>query len=298
MSCPAQDGLTFTGPNGPVNRRFLVGKAEVLATGLAMGESPRWHAGRLWVCDWVAGEVLAFDEEGGREVMYRMTGLPFSIDWLPDGRTVLTTPEGVVVDNGGELTPYGANGQGWNEIVVDDHGNTFINEPGFDLMSGEDPKPGTVSVVIPDGSSREVAGDVWFPNGMAVTPDGRTLIVAESYGKKLTAFDLQPDGSLSEPRVWADLGDGCPDGICLDDEGAVWYADVPNRRCVRVREGGEVVDTVEVDRGCFACMLGGPDGRTLFIIAAEWGGTDAIGSGEPTGQVLTYRAAAPHAGRP
>jgi sugar lactone lactonase YvrE len=275
-----------------------VGKATVLATGLSMGESPRWHEGRLWVCDWVAGQVLAFDEAGGREVRYRMTGLPFSVDWLPDGRAVLTTPDGVVVDNDGELTPYGATGTGWNEIVVDNHGNTFVNEVGFDLMAGADPAAGTVAVVIPDGSSREVAGDVWFPNGMAVTADGGTLIVAESYGRKLTAFDIQPDGSLSGSRLWADLGEGCPDGICLDADGAIWYADVPNQRCVRVREGGEVLDTVDVDRGCFACMLGGEDGRTLFIIAAEWGGTEAIGAGEPSGQVLTYRAPAPHAGRP
>jgi sugar lactone lactonase YvrE len=275
-----------------------MGTAQVLATGLGLGESPRWHDGLLWVCDWVAGEVLTFDEGGDREVRFRMTGLPFSVDWLPDGRTVLTTVDGVVVDTGGELTPYGAAGDGWNEIVVDGHGNTFVNRAGFDLMSGEEPKAGTVAVVIPDGSSRDVAGDVWFPNGMAITPDGTTLIVAESYGRKLTAFDIEPDGGLSGPRVWADLGDGCPDGICLDAEGAVWYADVPNKRCVRVREGGEVLDTVEVDRGCFACMLGGEDGSTLFIVAAEWGGTDGIGAGAPTGQVLTYRAPAAHAGRP
>jgi sugar lactone lactonase YvrE len=275
-----------------------MGKAQLLATGLGLGESPRWHDGRLWVCDWVDGEVLTLDEAGDREVMFRMTGLPFSVDWLPDGRTVLTTVDGVVVDTGGELTPYGAAGDGWNEIVVDERGNTFVNRAGFDLMSGEEAKAGTVAVVIPDGSSRDVAGDVWFPNGMAVTPDGTTLIVAESYGRKLTAFDIQPDGGLSGPRVWADLGEGCPDGICLDADGAVWCADVPNQRCVRVREGGEVLDTVEVDRGCFACMLGGEDGRTLFIVAAEWGGTEGIGAGAPTGQVLTYRAPAPHAGRP
>ena len=131
---------------------------------------------------------------------------------------------------------------------------------------------------------------------MAAADD--VLIVAESYGHCLTAFTVASDGSLSERRVWADLGDANPDGICLDAEGAVWYADAPHRRCVRVAEGGGVLDVVEVDRGCFACMLGGTDGRTLFIVAASWGGTAAIGGGEPTGQVLAYRAAAPHAGRP
>ncbi len=153
-------------------------------------------------------------------------------------------------------------------------------------------------MVTPDGASRDVAGDVWFPNGMAVTPDGATLIVAESYGRRLSAFDIASDGGLSGRRVWADLGDGVPDGICLDATAAAWYADVPNRRCVRVREGGEVLERVEVDRGCFACMLGGEDGRTLFIVAAAWSGTADIGAGDRTGQVLTHRTAAPHAGRP
>lgn len=273
--------------------------AEILATGLAMGESPRWHDGRLWVCDWVAGEVLAFDEAGDREVMLTMSGLPFSIDWLPDGRPVLTSPMGVVcADADGSLTPYGGTGQAWNEIVVDPRGNTFVNRAGFDLMAGEEAKAGTIAVVTAAGVTRDVGGDVWFPNGMAVTPDGATLIVAESYGKRLTAFDIGLDGALSGRRAWAELGDRRPDGICLDASGAAWYADVPNCRCVRVREGGEVLDTVRIDRGCFACMLGGDDGRTLFIVAARWGGTAGIGQGERTGQLLTYRAAAPHAGYP
>ena len=143
------------------------------------------------MCDWVAGEVLSFDESGSRRVELAMSGLPFSVDWLPDGRTVLTSSEGVVTaDADGALTAYGASGQGWNEIVVDARGNTFVNEVGFDLMSGEEPRSGTVWVVRPDGSSAEVAREVWFPNGMAVTDDGSTLIVAESYGHCLTAFEI------------------------------------------------------------------------------------------------------------
>ncbi len=272
---------------------------EVFATGLALGESPRWHEGRLWVCDWVAGEVLSFDAGGDRRVELTMTGLPFSVDWLPDGRTVLTSSEGVVTaSSDGTITPYGATGEGWNEIVVDPLGNTFVNAPGFDLMGGEEPRAGHVAVVRPDGSSRQVATDVWFPNGMAVIGGGSTLLVAESYGHCLTAFDIAPGGDLSNRRVWADLGDAAPDGICLDAEGAVWYADVPHRRCVRVAEGGHVLETVDVDRGCFACMLGGDDGRTLFIVAASWGGASSVGQGERTGQILTHRAPAAHAGAP
>jgi sugar lactone lactonase YvrE len=132
---------------------------------------------------------------------------------------------------------------------------------------------------------------------MAVTPDNSTLIVAESYAKRLTAYDIGPDGGLADRRVWADLGEGVPDGICLDAGGAVWYADVPNQRCVRVAEGGEVLATVDAGLGCFSCALGGPDGRTLFITAAEWHGMDGM-TGPGTGQVLTADAPARAAGWP
>lgn len=266
---------------------------DVFATGLGLGESPRWHGGRLWVCDWLAGEVLSFGPDGDRRVELAMTGFPFSVDWLPDDTAVLTSSRGVVTTDG---AAYGAMGRGWNEIVVDSYGNTFVNAAGFDLMAGEDPKPGFIWVISPDGSAREVAADLMFPNGMAITPDGRTLIVAESYARRLTAFDLAADGSLTERRVWANLGEHAPDGICLDADGAAWYATVPGRCCVRVAEGGEILDRVDADRGCFACMLGGDDGRTLYVVAAEWGGVDAIGG--RTGQVLTYRVAVAHDGRP
>jgi sugar lactone lactonase YvrE len=268
----------------------------VLATGLAMGESPRWRDGRLWLCDWLAGEVLTVDAEGRTEVIRRIEGLPFSVDWLPDGREVYTTNRGVVA--GPSLSPYGGIGRPWNEIVVDPAGRVFVNMPGS--MPGEEPRPGIVAVVLPDGETRDVADDLWFPNGMAVTPDGSTLIVAESHAHRLTAFTITADGSLTERRTWADLGAGAaPDGICLDAEGAVWYGDVPNRHCRRVAEGGKLLSTVEADRGCFACMLGGPDGRTLYIVATDWQRLDwQHGGGKRTGQVLTHDAPAPHAGRP
>jgi len=135
---------------------------------------------------------------------------------------------------------------------------------------------------------------------MAITPGGGSLIVAESHGKRLTAFDIAEDGSLAARRVWADLGDGAPDGICVDAEGAVWYGDVPNKRCVRVREGGEVLQTIALDRGCFACMLGGVDRRTLFMVTAEWRGMEKIAevASARTGQVVAFDAPAAGAGRP
>ena len=149
-------------------------------------------------------------------------------------------------------------------------------------------------------SPRQVAEGFAFPNGMAITPDNATLIIAESHGRKLTAFTIAADGTLSDRRIWADLGSGVPDGICIDAEGAVWYADVPNQCCVRVREGGQVLETVNLDRGGFACMLGGPDRKTLFIIATEWRGMQHIQevAAARTGQVLTIDAPAPGDGWP
>lgn len=188
--------------------------------------------------------------------------------------------------------------KGWNEIVVDGCGNAYVNGGGFDLMAGEKFAPGIVALVTPAGSARQVADGIAFPNCMAVTPDNSTLIVAESYAKRLTAFDIAADGSLSNRRVWADLGDGVPDGICIDAEGAVWYADVPKKRCVRVREGGEVLQTVNMDLGCFACMLGGVDKRTLFMVVSEWRGLESTADGARTGQVLTVNVSVPGAGWP
>lgn len=262
---------------------------EIFATGLAMGESPRWHDGRFWMCDWLAGEVLAFDGDGGRQVVARLGCLPFSIDWLPDGRMLTTTDDGVVV--GVELAPYGAAGRPFNEIVVDSQGRAWVDMPG--APPGGPRVPGTVSVVEPDGSSRVVADDVWFPNGMAIVDD-TTLVVAESHADRLTAWTITDGGSLVDRRVWADLGrDAAPDGICVDAEGAIWYASVPGKRCVRVAEGGRVLEAIEADRGCFSCMLGGADGTTLFIVANEWGP-----DGAADGIVLTQQVDVAHAGRP
>jgi sugar lactone lactonase YvrE len=277
---------------------------QTLMTGLSLGESPRWHDDRLWFSNWVAQELVAVDLEGSSEVIARMPSFPFSIDWLPDGRLLIVSgreglllrmePDGSLVTHA-DLT--GLSRHPWNEIVVDGRGNAYINNTGFDFPGGEF-APGILALVAPDGSVRQVADGVAFPNGMAVTPDNSTLIVAESYASRLTAFDIAADGSLSNARAWADLDGGVPDGICIDAEDAVWYGDVPNKRCVRVRAGGEVLQTIDLDRGCFACMLGGVDNRTLFMMAAEWGGPASMTDGAPTGQVLTAEAPAPGGGWP
>jgi sugar lactone lactonase YvrE len=262
---------------------------ETFATGIQMGESPRWHNGQFWMCDWLAGEVLVFDADGKREVAAHVEGLPFSIDWLPDGRLVATSPGGVVT--GPELEPYGATGQPFNEIVVDGAGRVWVDMPGS--MPWEESKPGTLVVVLPDGSSRQVADDVWFPNGMVVLGED-TLVLAESHADRLTAWTITESAELVGRRVWADLGPGsAPDGICADAEGAIWYASVPGQCCRRVAQGGEILDTVSADRGCFACMLGGDDGRTLYILANRY-----ADGGASDGVVLTHRVAVPGAGRP
>jgi sugar lactone lactonase YvrE len=279
-----------------------------LMSDIAFGESPRWHEDRLWFSDWGAQEVVALDLDGASEVMVqvRFPSFPMCIDWLPDGRLLIVSArdglllrrelDGSLVTHA-DLSALAAKGHPWNEIVVDSRGNAYVNNAGFEFPGGEF-APGTIALLTPDGSTRQVADGIAFPNGMAVTPDNSTLICAESYGKRLTAFEITADGSLSNRRVWADLDDGVPDGICVDAEGAVWYGDVPNKRCVRVREGGEVLQTIELDRGCFACMLGGADKRTLFMVATEWSGTANMADGPRTGQVLTVEADAPGAGWP
>jgi sugar lactone lactonase YvrE len=281
---------------------------QILMTGLAFGESPRWHAGRLWVSDWGAREVVAVDLEGEREVIAQVNfpSFPMCIDWLPDGRLLIVSgraglllrrePDGTLATHA-DLSGLAEKGHPWNEIVVDGRGNAYINNQGFEFPGGEF-APGTIALLKQDGTARRVAEGIAFPNGMAITPDNQTLIIAESYGNRLTAFDIQADGGLANQRVWADLGDGNPDGICLDAEGAAWYADVPHKRCVRVRAGGEVLKTIHLDRGCFACMLGGPDRKTLFMVATVWRGTEGMASGSRTGQVLMTRAPAAGVGWP
>lgn len=286
----------------------------LLLDGLAYVESPRWHDGRLWFAHWGTGEVVAVGLDGTNEVAARgREGLGWSIDWLPDGRMLLTGEELTRIEPDGSRVRHAdltvvAN-HGWNEIVVDGRSNIYVNGFAFDFLGGEPPRPGVIALVTPDGQARQVADGIDFPNGMVVTPDNSTLIVAESMGQRLTAFDIAGDGSLSNRRVWADdLG---PDSITLDAEGCIWTHsagtrahtgrdDAPAGEVVRVREGGEIVERVELDRDGFACMLGGPDRRTLFLLAAEWRGVENVDEtiNDRTGQVLVMDAPAAGVGWP
>ena len=283
----------------------MIGVKEVrtLVTGRGVVESPRWHEDRLYFSDWSEGEVLGVDLAGDTEVVARVKSLPLCTAWLPDGRLVIVSSrDGRLLrrEPDGSLVTHADLGEtGWNDIVVDGRGNAYVNRIGFNPMAAEEFTPGFVHLATAAGWVRQVADDIAFPNGMAVSPDNATLIVADSYRHHLVAFDIGADGGLSDRRVWADLGDGTPDGICGDAQTAVWYADVPNHRCARVIEGGAVLQTVALDRGCFACALGGPDGTTLFVVAAQWRGiTEPEPVAPGTGQVLTIQVDVPGAGWP
>jgi sugar lactone lactonase YvrE len=272
-------------------------ETRVVVDGLGFPESTRWHDGRVWLCNWGAGEVLAVRPDGTSEVMAQLEPrtIPFSIDWRPDGRLlVIDGPRRLLlgpgsdgaVDPVADLTGFGP--EPFNELVVDTTGNAYVN-------GGR----GDVVCVGADGTPRKVADGFKWPNGMALIDDGATLVVADSHAQQLVAFEVRDDGTLVGRRVWADL-ESAPDGICADADGAIWVATVPGQSCVRVQEGGEVLNTVPSDRGCFACMLGGGDGRTLFIAAAEWHGMEAMRDGPGlTGQLLAVPGQpAAHAGRP
>jgi sugar lactone lactonase YvrE len=281
----------------------------VLLDGLAMPESPRWHDGRLWFSNWGAEEIVAVDLDGNSEVVGAgPEGAGWAVNWLPDGRMLITGDELVRVEPDGtrvrhadlsHLSPHG-----WSEITVDGRAHVYVNSINFDfgdfeavLAGGE--APGKIVLVTTEGDVREVASEIAFPNGMVVTPDNKTLVVAESFAARLTAFDIAEDGTLSNRRIWAD-GVG-PDGICLDADGCIWASSGNmTNDCARIREGGEVLERIDLDRSCFAAMLGGPDRRTLFMLTAEWRGTAGVEEviEARTGQVLIAEAPAAGVGWP
>jgi sugar lactone lactonase YvrE len=276
----------------------------VVLDGLAFVESARWHDERLWFAHWSVGEIIATDLDGHSEV--RAPGrqaLGWSIDWLPDGRLLVTGESLLRQESDGSLVPHadlsGVAQHNWNEIVVDHaRGNVYVNGADTaDLRSGQFPPPGIIALAPADGMPRRVADDIQFPNGMAITPDGSTLIVAESVAGRLTAFDIEADGSLSHRRVWAE--GLAPDGICMDSDDAIWCAaaDVrsrtgrdtdPDGAVVRVREGGQILDRIDLDRPAFSCALGGREGRTLCVVGQQWRGFDQLDAliADRTGQVL------------
>ncbi len=270
---------------------------------LVFPEGPRWRDGRLWFSDMHAHEVVAVDLQGRRETIARVPEQPSGLGWLPDGSLLVVSMKdrALLRRVGTELAPYADLSTVCaclcNDMVVDAVGRAYVGNFGFDLYAGEAPRPTSMAVVTPDGRVSEAAGDLMFPNGTVITPDGRTLIVGETFAMRLTAFDVAMDGTLSNRREWAPLP-APPDGICLDAEGCVWVA-VPLSpgAFLRVREGGEIVERIDLpDSGGFACMLGGEDGCSLFLLEASHSTPGAIERGNA--RIRVARVSAPHAGWP
>lgn len=279
-----------------------------LATGFQFGEGPRWHDGRLWLSDFYEHAIKTVDADGKVEVRFRVPNQPSGLGWLPDGRllTVSMTDRKVLRQEGAGLVEHadlsGIATYHCNDMVVDALGRAYVGNFGFDLHKATPEiiatsDTATLARVDPDGSVHVAASDLEFPNGAVITPDGQTFIVGETMGRRLTAFDIRPDGSLTNRRIWADLGARLPDGICLDAEGCIWIANPRAPEAVRIAEGGAVLEVVETSLPCFAVMLGGDDGRTLFCVTAASSGIPAPGAA-PTGKVEIARVAVGHAGLP
>jgi sugar lactone lactonase YvrE len=277
-------------------------RPETLIDGLRFPEGPRWRDGRLWFSDMHAQQVLSVDLDGQTESIASVEHDPSGLGWLPDGRLLIVSmrdrkllrldPQGLVevADLSGFASFY------CNDMVVDARGRAYVGNFGFDLHGGGQPCATNLVLVEPDGGARVVAEDLRFPNGTVITPDGRTLIIGETFGACLTAFDVAPDGSLSGRREWARMEKAVPDGICLDAEGAIWVASPVSGAVLRLREGGEVSDRIEVEHQAFACMLGGPERKTLFLCTAA--DSDPEKTGNRTGRIEFVEVDVPGAGLP
>jgi sugar lactone lactonase YvrE len=248
---------------------------EVLLDGLAFPEGPRWRDGKLWFSDMHDQCVKTVDLDGRCAEVVRVANDPSGLGWLPDGRLLVVSmrdrrllrldPDGLrEVADLSRVAAYHC-----NDMVTDARGRSYVGNFGFNYETGEAPRTAAIALVTPEGQVRVAADDLSFPNGTVITPDGRTLIVGESFGSRLTAFDVAEDGSLSNRRVWAQLEKAVPDGICLDAEGAIWVASPMSGEVLRVREGGEVAERIRVATQAIACMLGGPSRTTLFVCTSE-----------------------------
>jgi len=276
---------------------------KVLLDGLLFPEGPRWHDNKLWFSDMQGLHVMTVDLTGHCEKIVKVQASPSGLGWLPDGRMLVVSmtdrrllrldPIGLVeIAQLKNLASFHC-----NDMVVDKKGRAYIGNFGFDLAAGEPVAPAEIVMVRPDGTADVVADELYFPNGTVITPDDRTLIVAETWGNCLTAFDIEPDGTLKNRRCWAELKDVYPDGICLDQEGAIWLAAPYPGRVLRVQEGGNITHRINVTTKPYACMLGGADRRTLFVCTA--GTSDPNESrAASNGKIEIIDVEIPGAGRP
>lgn len=276
--------------------------SRVLLDGLRFPEGPRWRGDRLWLSDMHAGVVLAVDLAGRVETIVAVPNQPSGLGWDPEGRLLVVSMkdrrllrlEARGLARVADLAPFAS--FHCNDMVVDGGGRAYVGNFGFDLHGGAKPAPANLVLVHPGGHAEIAASDLQFPNGTVITPDGRTLIVGESFGARLTAFDVAGDGRLSNRRVWAPLEKAVPDGICLDAEGAIWVASPVSNEVLRVREGGAVAERIAVDRSAIACMLGGPERRTLFVCTAR--AHDPAETGDRQGRIEAIEVEVPGAGWP
>jgi sugar lactone lactonase YvrE len=287
-----------------------------LAEGFTFGEGPRWHDGRWWVSDFHDHAVKTVDVDGRVAIAVRLDDRPSGLGWLSDGRMLIVSMTARRVlrrEHDGTLVTHADLSAiatfHCNDMVVDAEGRAWVGNFGFDLehyaalrAAGRRDeaaalrRPAALACVTPDGRARVAAEGLEFPNGSVVTPDGRTLIVAESLGQRLRAWTIADDGTLADDRVWAALPGVAPDGICLDADGAVWVADAAGNGALRVAEGGTILERIEVEDRCFACMLGGPTGTTLALITAT--SSDVADAAARTGRVRVAEVDVPHAGLP
>jgi sugar lactone lactonase YvrE len=278
-------------------------KLEPFVDSLSFGEGPRWHEGRLWYSDFYVHRVSAADESGTVETIVEVPGRPSGLGWRPDGTMLIVsmTDKRLMRFAGGTLTIEAelssiATGL-CNDMIVDARGRAYVGNFGFDRHAGESPRPAVLARVDPDGSVHRAADDLQFPNGTVITPDGKTLIIGETMARRLTAFDIADDGTLSNRRVWAETPNCNPDGICLDAEGAIWVTGAFSHHMVRVLEGGKVTHDLDLgDRAAYACMLGGRDRRTLYVITNTGSGPDMAKRRD--GRIETMRVDVPGAGLP
>ena len=274
-----------------------------LLEGLTFPEGPRWRSGYLWFSDFYSNEVIQVDSAGKQRTVVVVPEQPSGLGWTKDGQLlvvsmrdqrVLKLEHELLVEhaNLSELSTY------WcNDMVVDQHGGAYVGNFGFNRRAGEQACSTTLVRISPDGTPSIAADGLWFPNGMVITPEGDMLVVAETFAHRLTTFDIAVDGSLSNRRIFFEDSDMYPDGICLDMEGAVWVADPHNNEVVRVLEGGAIQDRISLgDRGAYACALGGPDGRTLYICTNKGSGPE--NAANRAGKIEFTKVAVPGVGSP
>ena len=287
-------------------------RTTILMDGLTFGEGPRWHEEKFYFSDFYSHKVFSLDMDGNSEVIVEVPAQPSGLGWMPDGTMLIVSMKDkkLLSFNNNTLSEVAdlSNLAGFhcNDMVVDDQGNAYIGNFGFNTYSGEEIRPANLILVRPGEDPCLAADDLLFPNGTVITPDGKTLIVGETYAARLTAFDINQDATLSNRRVWADFtldaGEGnipLPDGMCLDVEGAIWVASPSTAEVVRVREGGVILDRIPVETNAYACMLGGDDLKTLFICTSNASGVDPDAAlREKSGKIETIKVEVPGTGKP